>query len=308
MSATADTVNVAAPALEAPIRRGRGRRLTSFILPVYSWLVIIGLSVPVFVMIAFSFNNPAGRNNIKWQGFTLDNYTGILAQTDIIDSIKISLEIAAIAVVIATALGALLGIALGRYRYRGSAGTNYLVFLAIASPEIVLGTSLLTLFANQFTFIKLGIPSIVIAHVMFCLSFVAVTVRARVQGLNPSMEEAAQDLGANPIVTFMKVTLPLIMPGIISGALLCFALSIDDFVITYFVSGSTVTFPLLIFGAAKTGVGPSFNVIGTLLFSFGVLVAVIGSLLPIWTGRKDARRLAQDRASAAEFTSAGAGH
>ncbi len=305
---TAAVTQVQAPETLAPPRRGRGRRWTSYILPLFTWVVIVGLSVPVFVMILFSFNNPSGRQNIKWEGFTIDNYTQILNQTSIIDSIKLSLEIAVFAMLIATALGALLGLALGRYRFRGSGGVNYLVFLAIASPEIVLGTSLLTLFANQFTFIKLGVPSIVIAHVMFCTSFVAVTVRARVQGLNPSMEEAAQDLGANPVVTFVKVTLPLIMPGIIAGALLAFALSIDDFVITYFVSGSTTTFPLLIYGAAKTGVTPSFNVIGTFLFMFGVLIAVIGSILPSVTARRDTKRLAQDRRSAAEFAAAGAGH
>ena len=299
---------VAAPEAQAPPRRGKGRRWTSYILPLYTWIIIVGLSVPVFVMIVFSFNNPSGRQNIKWEGFTTKNYTQIMDQTAIINSIKLSLEIAVFAMLIATALGALLGLALGRYRFRGSAGVNYLVFLAIASPEIVLGTSLLTLFANQFTFIKLGIPSIVIAHVMFCTSFVAVTVRARVQGLNPSMEEAAQDLGANPVVTFMKVTLPLIMPGIIAGALLAFALSIDDFVITYFVSGSTTTFPLLIFGAAKTGITPSFNVIGTFLFTFGVLIALFGSILPSVTARRDNKRLAQDREASAEFLSAGAGH
>lgn len=307
MSATAASASVPAPDESTPIRRGKGRRWTSYILPLYSWLVIITLSVPVFVMIAFSFNNPSGRQNIEWQGFTIDNYTQIMDQTEIVDSIKLSLEIAVVATVIATALGTLLGIAIGRYRFRGSGGANYLVFLAIASPEIVLGTSLLTLFANRLKFIPLGFYSIVIAHVMFCLSFVAVTVRARVQGLNPSMEEAAQDLGANPVVTFIKVTLPLIMPGIISGALLAFALSIDDFVITYFVSGSTQTFPLLIFGAQKVGVGPSFNVIGTFLFAIGALVALFGSILPNLTARRDAKRLAQDRSSRIEFDAVGMG-
>jgi len=307
MSATVDQVTTTAPESLEPPRRGRGRRLTSYILPVYSWLIIIGLSVPVFVMIAFSFNDPPGRQNDKWVGFTTKYYTGIMSQTQIINAIKLSIAIALIAMVVASIFGAFLGIALGRYRFRGSGAVNYLVFLAIASPEIVLGTSLLALFANQFRFVKLGVPSILIAHIMFTTSFVAVTVRARVQGLNPSMEEAAQDLGANPVVTFLKVTLPLIMPGIISGALLAFALSIDDFVITYFVSGSVSTFPLLIFGSAKTGLTPSFNVIGTLLFTFGALIAVVGAILPNIGERRDAKRLAQDRKSRVEFDAVGLG-
>lgn len=295
----------------APIRRAKGRRWTSFVLPGYTAVVILLLAVPVIAMIIFSFNNPPGRQNLKWYGFTTQYYTTLLDQkADIIPAIKLSLEVAFISTIASTAIGTLLGLALGRYRFRGSGGVNYLVFLAIASPEIVLGTSMLTMFANAYKFIPLGFVTIVIAHVMFSIAFVAVTVRARVMGLNPSLEEAAQDLGADPITTFFKVTLPLIMPAVISGALLAFALSIDDFVITYFVAGSRTTFPLLIFGASKQGLTPYFNAVGTLLFTFGLLIAVAGALSPKATARRDAKRLQEDRRgrTEAEFLSAGAGH
>jgi spermidine/putrescine transport system permease protein len=260
--------------------------------------------VPVFVMILFGFNNPPGRINIRWVGFSLNAYKNLFSIPGLASAIKLSLAIAVGASAVATALGALLGLALGRYKYRGSGFSNYLVFLAIASPEIVLGTSLLTMFnvAPIYTKIPLGVPTIVIAHVMFSISFVAVTVRARVMGLNASLEEAAQDLFADPITTFRKVTFPLLAPALISGFLLAFALSVDDFIITYFVSGSSVTtFPLLIFGASRTGLVPQFNVIGSMLFLGGLLVAVAASLAPNITARRDAKRLAQDQVKAAAY-------
>jgi spermidine/putrescine transport system permease protein len=287
-----------------PPRRGRGRRLTSYFLPAFTWIVIIYLMVPVFVMILFGFNNPPGRINVRWVGFSFDAYKNLFSVTGLSSAIKLSLAVAVGASAIATALGALLGLALGRYKYRGSGATNYLVFLAIASPEIVMGTSLLTMFnvAPIYTKVPLGVSTIVIAHIMFSISFVAVTVRARVMGLNASLEEAAQDLFADPITTFRKVTFPLLAPALISGFLLAFALSVDDFIITYFVSGSTATtFPLLINGAAKTGLVPQFNVIGTFLFLGGLLVAVAASLAPNITARHDAKALAQDQVTAAEY-------
>ena len=289
---------------QEPPRRGRGRRWTSYVLPAFTWVVIIYLMVPVFVMILFGFNNPPGRINIRWVGFSFNAYKNLFSIPGLSSAIKLSLVVAVVASAAATALGALLGLALGRYKYRGSGATNYLVFLAIASPEIVLGTSLLTMFnvAPIYTKVPLGVPTIIIAHIMFSISFVAVTVRARVMGLNASLEEAAQDLFADPITTFRKVTFPLLAPALISGFLLAFALSVDDFIITYFVSGSTATtFPLLINGAAKTGLVPQFNVIGTFLFLGGLLVAVAASLAPNITARRDAKALAEDQVKAAAY-------
>jgi spermidine/putrescine transport system permease protein len=294
------------PAIVEPPRRGRGRRWTSFVLPGFTWIVIVYLMAPIFIMILFGFNNPPGRINVRWVGFSFNAYKNLFSIPGLGDAIKLSLAIAVGASAIATALGALLGLALGRYRFRASGGANYLVFLAIASPEIVLGTSLLTMFnvAPVYTKIPIGVPTIVIAHVMFSISFVAVTVRARVMGLNPSLEEAAQDLFADPITTFRKVTFPLLAPALVSGFLLSFALSVDDFIITYFVSGTVTTFPLLINGASKTGLVPQFNVIGTLLFVGGLIVAVLASIAPAISGRRDARRLAQDQLKAADHAAA----
>lgn len=289
-----------APAVAAvePPRRGHGRKWTSYFLPAMTAAVMVWLVIPVVVMIVFAFNDPPGRINLRWVGFSTKAFTNIFSNTQLISAIKLSLEIAVIASAIATVIGSLLGLALGRYRFRGSGAVNYLVFLAIASPEIVLGTSLLTMFATVFKFIPIGPTTIVISHVMFSISFVAVTVRARVIGLNPQLEEAAQDLFANPVTTFRKVTFPLLLPALMAGFLLSFVLSVDDFVITYFVSGSATTFPLLINGSAKTGLTPDFNVIGTFLFATGVIIAALASLIPIYTGRRDAKRLEQDKAAA----------
>jgi spermidine/putrescine transport system permease protein len=303
MSATAVTTP------EQPPRRGHGRRWTSYILPAFTAAVVAYLIIPIVVMIVFAFNNPPGRINVRWVGFSTKAFTNIFANEQLISAIKLSLGVAVISSAISTVIGSLLGLALGRYRFRGSGAVNYLVFLAIASPEIVLGTSLLTMFATVFKFIPIGATTIVISHVMFSISFVAVTVRARVLGLNPQLEEAGQDLFANPLTTFRKITFPLLLPALLAGFLLSFALSVDDFVITYFVSGSVTTFPLLINGSAKTGLTPDFNVIGTFLFTAGVLIAVIGSLIPIYAAKRDAKRLAQDkeiaeRAKAADTASA----
>ena len=263
-----------APARGAPRRR---RRLNGrWVLPLWSWLVILWLFLPIFVMIVFGFNNTTGKFNIRWQGFTLHWYTNAFGIPGLTTALENSLGIGAIATVIATVLGTFLGMAMGKYRFRGSGSVTLLLFANIAAPEVVLGAALLSMF------LTLGVPrgywTIVIAHVMFSIAYVAVTVRARMVGLDPSLEEASRDLGAGPVVTFFKVTLPMIMPGVISGALLAFALSIDDYIITSFNAGNTVTFPLYVFGASRTGVPPQVNVIGTFIFIFGVLVAVYGFL------------------------------
>ncbi len=240
------------------------------VLTVYSILVFTYLMLPIAIVIAFSFNDPAGRFNYTWSGFTLDNWKNWDGVPGLRSAMVLSLEIALIASLIATALGVLIALALVRYQFRGRGSTNLLIFLPLSTPEIVLGASLLTLFLNFK--VVFGFWTILIAHVMFCVSFAVVTVKARLIGFDRHLEEAAMDLGANEWVTFRKVTLPLIAPAILASLLLCFAISIDDFVVTYFNAGSETTFPLFVWGAARVGAPPQVNVIGTVIF----MVAVVG--------------------------------
>ena len=270
------------------------KRWTRFILPSYTTLFILYLIVPIAVMIIFAFNTPAGRYNIKWEHASLDAWRDLFAFPDLSTSLKLSLEVAFLATIFSTILGTFVGIAIGRYRFRGAGAMNFVIFLAIASPEIVLGSSLLSMFVNAR--VPQGFLTILLAHTMFCVSFVAITVRARVSGMDRALEEAAGDLGADPRTTFFKVTLPLIMPGVIAGALLAFALSIDDYVITNFVAGSKTTFPLWVFGATRQGIPVQVNVMGTLLFMFGILIVVAQLVATRMRRRGDERRLAQDKA------------
>jgi spermidine/putrescine transport system permease protein len=246
------------------------------VLTVYSLLFFAYLLLPIAVVIVFSFNDPTGKFNYTWQGFTWDNWRYWDGVPGIRSAIVLSLEIALIASVIATALGTLIALALVRYGFRGRATTNILIFLPLSTPEIVLGASLLTLFLNLN--VIFGFWTILIAHIMFCISFAVVTVKARLIGFDRHLEEAAMDLGANEWTTFRKVTLPLIAPAILAALLLCFAISIDDFVVTYFNSGSEVTFPLFVWGAARIGAPPQVNVIGTAIFVFA-LAAMLGNVL-----------------------------
>jgi spermidine/putrescine transport system permease protein len=242
-------------------------------LTVYAVLAFTYLLLPIAVVIAFSFNDPAGRFNYTWQGFTLDNWRNWDGVPGLVGAMSLSLQIAALSSIVATVLGTLIALALVRYGFRGRSATNFLIFLPMAAPEIVLGASLLTLFLTlQFA---TGFLTILIAHIMFNISFVVVTVKARLVGFDRHLEEAAMDLGANEWTTFRKVTLPLIAPAILAGALLTFALSVDDFVITYFNSGSEVTFPLFVWGAARVGAPPQVNVIGTMIFivALGLMLA-----------------------------------
>jgi spermidine/putrescine transport system permease protein len=235
------------------------------------------LLLPIAVVIAFSFNDPAGRFNYTWQGFTLDNWRNWDGVPGLVEAMILSLQIAAISAIVATILGTLIALALVRYGFRGRSTTNFLIFLPMSSPEIVLGASLLTLFLTlQFA---TGFLTILIAHVMFNISYVVVTVKARLVGFDRHLEEAAMDLGANEWTTFRKVTLPLIAPGILAAALLSFALSVDDFVITYFNSGSEVTFPLFVWGAARVGAPPQVNVIGTMIFVVALGLMLVNVLL-----------------------------
>jgi len=243
------------------------------ILTVYSLLFFAYLLLPIAVVVVFSFNNPPGQFNYVWHSFTWDNWRYWNGVPGIQSAIVLSLEIALLASLIATALGTFIALALVRYSFRGRAPTNLLVFLPLSTPEIVLGASLLTLFLNSSVIgfnVTFGFWTILIAHVMFCISFAVVSVKARLIGFDRHLEEAAMDLGANEWVTFRKVTLPLIAPAILAALLLCFAVSVDDFVVTYFNSGSEVTFPLFVWGAARIGAPPQVNVIGSAIFIFAV--------------------------------------
>ena len=268
----------------------RGAALLAFVrrhvLTVYSLIFFAYLLLPIGVVIAFSFNNPAGRFNFTWQGFTWNNWRNWDGVPGLRSAIGLSLEIALIASIIATALGTLIALALVRYGFRGRAATNLLVFLPRSTPEIVLGASLLTLFLTAN--VALGFWTILIAHIMFCISFAVVTVKARLIGFDRHLEEAAMDLGANEWTTFRKVTLPLIAPAILAALLLCFAISVDDFVVTYFNAGSRVTFPLFVWGAARVATPPQINVIGTAIF----VVAVGGMTANVLIQNRRARRSA----------------
>ena len=281
---TASSATAQMPGTEAPVlRRSLRHRLATAILPVYTVLAVVYLFLPIAVMIAFSFNDPGGRQNITWQGFTFRNYLDVWGRPDVTSPMVTSLTVAIVSTLVATTLGTLIGLAMTRYEFRGREGINLLIFLPMATPEIILGASLLSMFVSVG--IQRDITTITIAHVMFNISYVVVTVRARLAGFNRTFEEAAMDLGADEWATFRKVTFPLIFPGILAAALLAFALSIDDYVITSFVSGRTTTFPLWVFGVSRIGVPPEVNVLGTLIF----LVAFVFIALQVWMQRRQAR-------------------
>jgi spermidine/putrescine transport system permease protein len=278
-----DSAPAASSALAGGRRKPR-RRWGDRLLFAWTWLIIIWLALPIAVMIMFSFNNPHGRFNFTWVGFTLKWYgPHLLDYPSLTTAMENSLIVAFAATVGSVVLGTLVGLALGKYRFRGLGTANLVQFAAISAPDIVLASSLLSFFVTLR--VPLGLPTIIVAHIMFCLSFVAVTVRARVLTLDRSLEEAARDLGAGPWATFRLVTLPLIFPGVLAGALLAFAISIDDFVVTSFVSGSTQTFPLWIWSATRNGLPPQVDVLGTLIFVVGLGIAATSALL----GRRGVR-------------------
>jgi spermidine/putrescine transport system permease protein len=278
-----------ATAAPAPIRARLGRLVDRWLLPLYVVGVIAYLILPVAVMILFSFNDPTGRSNLTWREFSLGAWLNPLGRPGLAEAVRNSLVVASISTVVATVLGTLIALALVRYSFRGRAATNALIFLPMSTPEIVLGASLLTMFVSSVQLplpeglvFPLNIRTILIAHIMFNISFVVVTVKARLANFPRHLEEAAMDLGANEWTTFWKVTFPLIVPGVIAAALLAFSLSIDDYVITAFTSGQTQTFPLFIYGSQLRGIPVQVNVIGTMIF----IVAVGFVLLTtIWQRR-----------------------
>jgi spermidine/putrescine transport system permease protein len=273
------TTVTATPARAQP---GLGTRAWAFAkrhaLTAYALLAVAYLMLPIAVVILFSFNKPAGRFNYVWEEFTFDNWVNWNAVLGIQDAIVTSLEVGLLATVVATALGTLMAMAIVRHHFVGRGATNLLVFLPMSTPEIVLGASLLTLFLNTTAVFQLGFWTIFIAHVMFIVSFVVVTVKARLIGFDRHLEEAAMDLGANELVTFRKVTLPLIAPAMLAAALLGFALSIDDFVITYLNAGATQTFPIFVWGIARVAVPPQVNVIASAIFLVAIAIA-LGNVL-----------------------------
>ncbi len=232
---------------------------------VIGWLVLAYIMLPNLVVMVFSFNKPNGRFNYQWNQFSLDAWLNPCASPGLCESLGLSLWVAVVASLVSTVIGTMAAFALGRYRFRGRGATNLLVFFPMATPEVVMGSSLLTLFVAIG--LQAGQTTILIAHILFTLSFVVTTVKARVASLDPALEQAAADLYATPASTFWKVTFPLVAPGIAAGALLAFALSFDDYIVTNFNAGATtVTFPMFVWGAAQRGTPVQINVIGTVMF------------------------------------------
>ncbi len=282
--AAATTVPVAPEVRKPGFRQVATRFVDRWVLIVYALLAVVYVLTPVAIIILFSFNDPAGRSNFTWQGFTLKYWMNPLGVNGLPEAVGLSLLIAFLSTLVATTLGTLVAIALERYRFKGRAAVNSLIFLPMATPEIIMGASLLTLFVSigAAPFFPLNFATILIAHIMFNISFVVVTVRARLAGFPRHLEEAASDLYANEWQTFWRVTFPLILPGVIAAALLAFSLSIDDFVITNFTAGKTQTFPMYIYAKYRIGIPVQVNVIGTIIF----LVAVGAVLLTTISGRR----------------------
>ena len=281
---------VAAAARPAPHERStaRGRsRLSALLLPGFTHLVILWLFAPILVMIIFGFNDTHGRYNFAWTGFTLRWFVHPFNIPTLTSAAVTSLWTSVTAMLISTTLGTMLALASHRYDFRGKTLIDTVLIMNIAASEVVVGSALLTLFVTYG--VGLGATTIVLAQVMFSIPFVAITVRARLAGFDPALEEAAQDLGASPIATFFLVTLPVIFPGVLAAALLALAICLDDYVITSFVAGNTQTFPLWVYGATREGVPPQVNVIGTLIFLAGVLIAVGGAAFRSWRARQFAR-------------------
>jgi spermidine/putrescine transport system permease protein len=262
--------------LTEPGRIFRGTyKLGDLALRVAAGFTLLFLFLPILVIIVFSFNKPKGKFNYTWQGFTFENWLHPFKYPALARALRLSVEVAAISTAIALLLGTLVAIALVRQRFRGSKAVDTFLVLPLTSPEVVMGASLLTLFLSMDW--ATGFLTVIIAHVAFEISFIAMTVRARIRGFDWTLEDASLDLGAGPIRTFFKVTLPLIVPGIVAAAMLSFALSLDDFIVTYFVSGSTVTYPLYVNAATKAAVPPQINVLATAILLISLVLLTVGT-------------------------------
>ena len=266
--------------LSAPPMPSLGHRASRWVsrnlIRIYAGLAFIYLFIPVAYTFAFSFND-AGKSNLVWQGFTFDNWTNPCGAPQVCQAVSNSLQIGVLSTLIATVLGTMIAFALGRHKFRGRTSTNLLIFLPMATPEVVLGASLLAMFLNLR--VNPGFWTIVISHVMFCISFVVVTVKARIASLDPRLEQAAMDLYANERDTFRYVTLPLVMPGIAGAALLAFSLSFDDFIITNFNSGIESTFPKFVYVSAARGIPAQANVIGSSMFFIALIIVIVGQVV-----------------------------
>jgi spermidine/putrescine transport system permease protein len=268
----ASATATAAPRRSAAARAWKWLRENAIV--IYAVFAVLYLLVPLIVIAVFSFNDPAGKFNFTWEGFTLEHWENAFGIQELTDALRTSLELAALSTVISTVLGTMIALALVRHEFFGRRAANFLIVIPLATPEIVIGASLLSLFLLVLGQSFLGFKSLLIAHVMFSISFVVVVVRSRLIGFDRNLEEAARDLGASSLETFRLITLPLMMPGIVGAAMLAFALSIDDFVISNFTSGQTVTFPLYIFGASQRGIPVEVYVIATILFAVTVAAMV----------------------------------
>jgi spermidine/putrescine transport system permease protein len=273
--------DVAGAAPRAGRRRRRPGRLGDFVLRVIAGLVLVYLFIPIAVIVAFSFNDPSGKFNLTWRGFTLENWADPFRYSQLTDALWTSLQVAALSTAVSIVLGTLVAVALVRQRFAGDKFVETFLVLPLTAPEVVLGASLLTLFLD-FGWNR-GFGTIIITHIAFEVSFVALVVRARVRGLDWTLEDAAMDLGAPPLRTFVRVTLPLIVPGIVAAAMLSLALSLDDFIITYFNSGSTVTYPLYVNAATKASLPPQINVLATSILLVSLLL--IG-VMTLWQRRR----------------------
>lgn len=242
---------------------------------VYSIIALVFLLIPIVYTIVFSFNDSV-KSNISWRGFTLNNWLRVCDKQGVCDAFVNSIVVGLAATVLATALGTAIAIALVRYRFRFRNATTLLLFLPMATPEVVLGAGLAAEFLSAG--VQKGALTVILAHTMFCISFVVVTVRARVASIDPALEEAGRDLYASPAQVFFRVTLPLLLPGIMAAALLSFALSFDDFIITNFNSGAFVTFPKFLYTAAARGIPAEANVIASAVFFIAIIFVIVSQL------------------------------
>jgi spermidine/putrescine transport system permease protein len=273
-----------APSPPQPPRRAAGRWLADHVVLIVGILVLVYTFVPIGYIFALSFNQPTARSaTAQFEGFTWTNWTSICEPDGLCDSVRLSLAVSLTATVLATLLGTLMAFALVRHSFRGRSVSNLVIFLPMATPEVVMGSSLLAMFVSLGVDGLLGFITLVIAHTLFCLSFVVVTVKARLAGMDTRLEQAAMDLYANEWQTFRLVTLPLAMPGIVAAAMLSFSLSFDDFIVSNFTAGQSVTFPLFVYGSKLKEFPPQLFVVGTIMFLVSFVFVILGE---VWRRRR----------------------
>jgi len=274
------------PASSPPtaLRRSPGRWLADHIVLIIGILVLVYTFVPIGYIFALSFNQPTARSaTAEFEGFTWSNWTSICDPEGLCDSVQLSVGVSLTATILATLLGTLMAFALVRHSFRGRSTSNLVIFLPMATPEVVMGSSLLAMFVSLGVDGLLGFITLVIAHTLFCLSFVVVTVKARLAGMDTRLEQAAMDLYANEWQTFRLVTLPLAMPGIVAAAMLSFSLSFDDFIVSNFTAGQSVTFPLYVYGSKLKEFPPQLFVVGTIMFLVSFVFVILGE---VWRRRR----------------------